>query len=235
MKILSTMRAGRVVRLALYSPRDPNPNTRRRAISIPKEEKKRANLKTSYEKALMLTCANFEPGDLWVTLSYRDADLPPDKDSSKKPWRKFMRLLRREYTKNGDPMKYIYCTQITTRDGGQRVHHHMIIKCYDDSDREIIKKCWLFGDVIYIRYLRDYDDILDKVHYMCREPRELGVQIPGEQMWTASRGLTRPKFEYKVIDNDSVDISVPTGCTALSDPLQLPGYGGYKALIYCEK
>ena len=75
MKILSTMRAGRVVRQSLYSPRDPNPNRRRSAISIPKEEKQRANLKTSYEKLLMLMCANFSPGDWWVTLTYDDDHL----------------------------------------------------------------------------------------------------------------------------------------------------------------
>lgn len=66
---------------------------------------------------------------------------------------------------------------------------------------------------------------------MCREPRELGVYVPGEQMWTASRGLVRPKFEYTAIDNDAVDITVPVGCTQLSDPVQLPGYGGYKTII----
>lgn len=65
MKILSTMRAGKVVRQALYSPREPNPNVRRRAIGISKEDKQRANLKTSYEKLLMLMCANFSPGD-WM-------------------------------------------------------------------------------------------------------------------------------------------------------------------------
>lgn len=66
MKILSTMRAGRVIRQSLYSPRDANPQKRHRAVSISKEDKKRANLKTSYEKLLMLVCANFEPGDWWV-------------------------------------------------------------------------------------------------------------------------------------------------------------------------
>ena len=47
MKILKTMRAGRVTRQSLYSPRDPNPNQRRRAIGISKEDKQQANLKTN--------------------------------------------------------------------------------------------------------------------------------------------------------------------------------------------
>jgi hypothetical protein len=54
-------------------------------------------------------------------------------------------------------------------------------------------------------------------------------------MWTASRGLVRPKPQYLTIDNDSVDINVPVGCTELSDPVQIPGYGGYKAILYYEK
>ena len=82
------------------------------------------------------------------------------------------------------------------------------------------------GDIVYIRKLKSFEEILDKAHYMCREPRELGVYVPGEQMWTGSRGLIRPKFEYTTIDSDAVDISVPVGCVELSEPVQLPGYGG---------
>lgn len=234
MKILSTMRAGRVVRQALYSPRDPNPNRKRRALSIPKEEKQRANLKTSYEKLLMLVCANFSPGDWWVTLTYDDEHLPGNREASHPYWRKFMRWYRKYRYDNKEQLLYVYCTQLTTRGGGKRLHHHMILRHEDDTDEERIKSLWTFGKIVYVRKLRDWNDILDKVHYMCREPRELGVYIPGEQMWTASRGLVRPKFEYTVIDSDSIDISVPAGCTALSDPVQLPGYGGYKTIIYYE-
>lgn len=234
MKILSTMRAGRVVRQALYSPRDPNPNTRRRAISIPKEEKDRANLKTSYEKLLMLLCANFSPGDWWVTLTYDDAHLPNTREESQPYWKKFMRWFRKYRKKHSEPLLYVYCTQLTTRGGGRRLHHHMILKHEDDSDAEMIKSLWCFGQITHVRKLKSFEEILDKAHYMCREPRELGVHVPGEQMWTASHGLVRPKFTYTTIDNDAIDISVPVGCTELSDPVQLPVYGGYKTIIYYE-
>lgn len=234
MKILSTMKAGRVVRQALYSPRDPNPNRKRRAISIPKEEKQRANLKTSYEKLLMLMCANFSPGDWWVTLTYDDEHLPVSREASRPYWRKFMRRMRK-YRKNyNEQLQYVYCTQLTTRSGGRRLHHHMVMRFEDDSDEERIRTMWEWGKVVGIQRLKSVEEILDKAHYMCREPRELGVFVPGEQMWTASRGLVRPKFEYTTIDNDAVDISVPVGCTELSAPMQLPGYGGYKTIIYYE-
>lgn len=234
MKILSTMRAGRVVRQALYAPRMPNPNTRRRALSIPKEEKDRANLKTSYEKLLMLVCANFSPGDWWVTLTYDDDHLPADREASRPYWRKFMRWFRKHRKDRQEPLLYVYCTQLTTRSGGRRLHHHMILKHEDDDDAAELKRLWKFGAIVHIRKLKSFEEILDKAHYMCREPRELGVHVPGEQMWTASRGLIRPKFEYTVIDNDAIDITVPVGCTQLSDPVQLPGYGGYKTIIYYE-
>ena len=233
MKILSTMRAGRVVRQSLYSPREPNPNRRRRAISVSLEDKKRANLKTSYEKLLMLVCANFAPGDWWVTLTYTDDFLPSNREESRKYWRKFMRWYRRYRKDNKEPLLYVYCTQRTTSDGGRRLHHHMILRHEDDQDLERLDSLWTFGHV-HTRKLKDWDDILAKVHYMCREPRELGVCVPGEQMWTASRGLYRPKFEYTIIDNDAIDISVPAGCTSLSDPVQLPGYGGYKTILYVD-
>ena len=234
MKILSTMRAGRVVRQALYSPRDPNPNNRRRAIGISKEDKQRANFKTSYEKLLMLMCANFSPGDWWVTLTYDDAHLPKSREESHKPFRKFMRQMRKYRKRNDEQLRYVYCTQLTTSSGELRLHHHMVMRWEDDSDKERIESLWEGGEIVYCRKLKDFDDILAKAHYMCREPRELGVHVPGEQIWTGSRGLIRPKFEYTTIDSDAVDINVPVGCTQLSEPVQLPGYGGYKTIIYYE-
>lgn len=234
MKILSTLRAGKVVRQVLYSPRTPNPNQRRRAMSISKEDKKQANLKTSYEKLLMLMCANFSPGDWWITFTYDDDHLPATREESHPYLRKSMRWLRKYRKDNKEALRYVYCTQLTTRGGGRRLHHHMVMRFEDDMDEELIRSLWPWGEVVKIRKLRDIDDLLAKAHYMCREPRELGVYVPGEQMWTASRGLVRPKPEYITIDNDSIDITVPVGCTELSDPVQIPGYGGYKAIIYYE-
>lgn len=234
MKIISTLKAGRVVRQILYTPKDPNPNQPRRGISISKEDKQRANLKTSYEKLLMLVCANFSPGDWWVTLSYDDDHLPQTREESKKPFRKFIRNFRKYRKVNKEVLKYVYCTQLTTRAGGIRLHHHMILRWEDDSDKEQLYTLWEGGEIVYARKLKDFEDILDKAKYMCREPRELGVHVPGEQMWTASRGLIRPKPEYITVDSDSIDITVPVGCRSLSDPVQIPGYGGYKAILYYE-
>lgn len=230
MKILSTIRAGRVVRQSLYTPRDPNPNQRRRAACIPKEERDRANLKTSYEKLLMLMCANFSPGDWWVTFTYADDFLPRNREEARPYWRKFLRPYRK-YCE--DPPRYVYCTQVTTSDGDQRLHHHMVLKREYDADAERLVSLWKWG-FVKVRKLRDFDEIVDKAHYMCREPRELGVKIPGEQMWTSSRGLIRPKPEFVVIDSDAVDLQVPVGCTALAEPVQLPGYGGYKTILYYQ-
>ena len=234
MKVISTLRAGRVVRQVLFTPREPNHNQRRRGISISKEDKQRANLKTSYEKLLMLMCANFSPGDWWITLSYDDDHLPADREASKKPFRKFMRAFRKYRKDNKESLKYVYCTQLTTKNGGRRLHHHMVMRWEDDADRDRIKALWDGGEIVYIRKLKSFDDILDKAHYMCREPRELGVHTPGEQMWTSSRGLIRPKPQYVTIDNDSIDIDIPVGCVKLQNPVEIPGYGGYKAILYYE-
>ena len=233
MKILATMRAGRVVRQMLYSPRDPNPNRTRRKMSISKEDKLKANLKTSYEKFLMLTYANFSPGDLFVSFSYDDLHLPDSREGAIKCFRKFMRLFRKYRKKYGDPLVYAYCTQVTTENGGRRLHHHMLLRYEDESDIERIKTLWDngFADILWIK---DMEHLSDRVGYMTREPRVLGVRVPGEQMWTTSRGMVRPKFEYITINSDSADINIPTGCVALEDPVQMPGYGGYKSIIYME-
>ena len=151
------MRAGRVVRQALYSPRDPTVNTRRRAISISAEDKKRANLKTSYEKLLMLACANFLPGDWWVTLTYDDTFLPESREESRKYWRKSMRWYRKYRKDNKDALRYVYCTQLTTSRGGRRLHHHMILRYEDDMDQEKLESLWQWGHV-HMRKLKDWDE-----------------------------------------------------------------------------
>ena len=235
MKILSTMRAGRVVRLALYSPREKNPTGRRRtAPTISREDKERANLRHSYEKLALRIFANFEPGDWWVTLTYRDEYRPPDRATSKPYWRKFIRQLRKARNANGETIKYIYCTQRTTSDGRLFLHHHMILRCEDVSDKELILNSWKWGDIKRCRHLRDMADLWSKAHYMCREPLELGVRVPGEQMWTPSRGLIQPQTTYTIIDSDNIDITVPVGCAELTAPTQLPDYGGYKSILYYE-
>ena len=234
MKVISTLRAGRVVRQVLFTPREPNPNQRHSSIGLSKEDKKKANLKTSQEKLLMLVCANFSPGDWWITLTYDDEHLPQTRQEAQKPFRKFMRKFRKYRKDNREPFKYVYCTQVTTENGGRRVHHHMIMRWEDNDDREKIKELWEGGPISKIERLKDIKHIHTEVGYMCREPRELGVYMPGEQMWTASRGLIRPQPEIIRIDNDSIDINVPVGCEALDGTTQIPGYGGYKKIIYYE-
>lgn len=235
MKILSTLRAGPVVRLTLYSPREKNPNQHHRAMSVSLEDKKRANLKTSYEKLTMKVFANFSPGDWWITLSYEDQYLPADREASRVYWHKFIRPIRKARKANGETLKYIYCTQLTTSDGGIRLHHHMILRAEDDSDKELVLESWRWGIVKRCRRLKDIEDLKSKSNYMCREPRTLGVHIPGEQMWTPSRGLITPKPTYTIVENDAIDISVPVGCVELADPIQLPDYGGYKSILYFER
>ena len=163
------------MRQSLYNPREPNPNQRHRPIGISKEDKQKANLKTSYEKLLMLACANFSPGDWWVTLTYEDEFLPGSREESKPYWRKYMRYMRKYRKSNNEPLLYVYCTQLTTRGGGIRLHHHMIMRFEDDADEDKILGNWIWGKIKRARKLKDWDDVLDKVHYMCREPRELGV------------------------------------------------------------
>lgn len=234
MKTISTIRAGRVVRQVLFTPRDANPNRRRGGITLSKEDKKKANIKTSADKLLVLVCANFSPGDWWVTLSYDDAHVPQTRQESQKPLRKFMRKFRKYRKDNQDSFKYVYCTQVTTENGGRRIHHHMIMQWEDNSDREKIKELWEGGSITHSERLKDIPHIYEVVKYMCREPRELGVYVPGEQMWTPSRGLIRPKPEFITIDSDSIDINLPVGCTELKSATQIPGYGGYKAILYYE-
>ena len=78
---------------------------------------------------------NFQPGDLWVTLTY-PAKSTPDSDTVKKNIKEFLKRIRKKYRQDGKECKYIFSVGRGKRGA---IHLHMILT---KIDTEIIATNW---------------------------------------------------------------------------------------------
>lgn len=217
MKKLKTMRAGRLVRSVVYTAPSRTADQRSRGPRqrISTEAQARFNIKKSTDKLEMLMALNFPDGFWWVTLTYDDEHLPPDRQAAGQILRRYIRKLRSSWRLKDAPLQYIYCTQQVLDDGSLRLHHHMVVNAADGSkdDFDTIRALWTGGNV-NVQWRDDDDDITDVATYMCHEPREHGKPKPGEQMWTPCRGLRRPEVETIDVP-DEVTLEAPAGAVTV--------------------
>lgn len=143
--------------------------------------------------------ANFEEGDFWTTLTYKDKEGKTIKDISKDV-SKFLTNIRYQYKKVDIPCKYIYRIEIGSKGG---VHVHVILNRIVDLDR-LIKKYWIHG--------KTFNELLDDGTY--EQLADYIVKPPTDQQkkllktfdedakklirYSCSRNLERPVPETKI-------------------------------------
>ena len=168
----------------------------------------------------MLLAANFGPRDLFVTLTYRDENLPAKRAGAIKNVRNFLKHLQEHRKARGQTLKYIYATE--GKHGGGRLHHHIVINAAGD-DMETVRSLWPYGDVVDFEYIGTYD-YEQLARYITKESVE---QRPvGTQMRTASRNLEKPIVRSEYVDNDA-SLTVPLGCHILEKEERVSEFGSY--------
>lgn len=142
--------------------------------------------------------ANFKEGDLWTTLTYADKEARTIKDVSA-DLSKFLKNLRYQYKKAGEPCKYIYRVEIGSRGG---IHIHIVLNRIPDID-VIIQKYWNHG--------RAHNELLDNgtheklAEYIVKQPTDqqkkllkaLDEDAKKLIRYSCSRNLERPVPETK--------------------------------------
>ena len=112
-KILRKIRAGRVVFAVVYTPctagDSPKARAQKRKASTAAREK--LNARTSFQKLEQTLAANFDDGDLFVTLTYDDKHLPDSRDKAVRKIRSFLSKLRKAWAERGEELHYIYVTE----------------------------------------------------------------------------------------------------------------------------
>ena len=213
MKRRKTIRAGRLVWDVTYTVPRPNASKqeRKRIREVTEEQIQRTNANTAQRKLEMLMATNFDEGDLVLTVTYRDADLPDSADVTRKHLGKVFSQMR-AYRKARDlpELKYIYILE--GRHGDHRPHAHLIINAAG-GDLELMWSLWIWGDDIQLNYIRErgYDGWAG---YLTKERRE--ASLNGKKQFVGSRNLARPVTTYEWVD-DGTTVDAPPGAQVLDE------------------
>ena len=224
----------------LYTAAMPQDGTRLRAQRTRSSSAVRQmlNNKQSWQKLEVLLACNFSPGDLAVTLTYRDGRLPYSKAGAVTRLTRFIRQLRESRALRDDVLRYIYCTE--GYHGDHRWHHHMILNA-TGRDFEEIRALWAVnGDDVDIRRLDELDlsegrtaaeDYRGWAIYLTKEAREHGSPRVGERMWVPSKGLLRPAVKNERC-GDGETLDAPPEAYVLERSEVVNEYGSFEYLRY---
>lgn len=224
MKRRKTIRAGRLVWDVTYTVPRPNASKqeRKRIREVTEEQIQRTNANTAQRKLEMLMATNFDEGDLVLTVTYRDADLPDSADVTRKHLGKVFSQMR-AYRKARDlpELKYIYILE--GRHGDHRPHAHLIINAAG-GDLELMRSLWIWGDDIQLNYIRErgYDGWAG---YLTKERR--AASLNGKKQFVGSRNLARPVTTYEWVD-DGTTVDAPPGAQVLDEG------GGRNEIASCK-
>ena len=151
-KILKQVRSGRLVCAVVYTTptAGDSPKARAQKQRASTAARERLNARTSFQKLERTLAANFDDGDLYITLTYDDKHLPESRDKAVRKVRSFLSKLRAARKGRGQQLHYIYVTEGCNPGG--RLHHHLVVNSTGD-DLEEIRRLWIYGDNVEVRRL----------------------------------------------------------------------------------
>lgn len=183
---------------------------------------KRQNQRNKEKRMRRLIDANFEEGDLWVTLKYPKG-VRLDPKQVKNDLKKFLDSMRRKYKSKATEFKFIYRLEIGKQGG---VHIHMIIPRIRGADTELmIQNAWKCGRVNF--QALDGGDYQELAAYITKPPDELIKNqlsmFPEEERkefikYSSSRNLIRPEPERKEFKRKTLKKLI------LDEPKATPGF-----------
>ena len=229
-KRLTQVRAGRMVRAVLYTQPMASDEPRARAAKqkISSAARVLLNQRASWQKCEAVMAENFDADDLWVTLTYRDSQLPPTREAAVRCCNAFLSLLRQQRRVRGEDVLYLKNVEHLTETGeAGRWHHHLVLNA-TGADYEEIRALWSrWGDnVDFEGLLENGQDYESRARYLCKER-----QPAGKQSWTPSRNLRRPQRESKLVDEDET-LDAPPGAVILDRERYSNAWGSYAYIKY---
>lgn len=134
---------------------------------------------------------NFAPGDLYITLSYREK---PEAAQMAKDMRRFRDRLRRDYRKRGYELKYLYVMEVGKR--GARHFHMVLNRCGDGPPAKWLQEAWGMG-WINIKPLDSSGDYAKLASYLVKyaDKTQKTLGLSNQKGYTPSRNLKRPRKE----------------------------------------
>lgn len=232
MKTKKIIVAGILVKEAVYprGSRYDTPRQRAAKRKLSSEAQKRMNAKYRKEKLELELAANFMPGDLWVTLTFRDADLPADEKSVDAKMKAFLRRFRQAKRR----ARPVVCWRAEHKHWHEdprmdvRWHVHCCITATGD-DYDAIRRAWPYGDVVEIKPIR-----IDKensyaalAEYMIKEP----LDRAGAHAWHITRNAKKPEVESFPVEDDT-PLHAPKGAIVYEDARDSNCFGSWHYVKY---
>ncbi|MGN0467986.1 MAG: hypothetical protein ACI4GY_04605 [Acutalibacteraceae bacterium] len=168
------------------------------------EEVREYNTKRAIEKLYFKMCRNFTQNDLYLTVTYKpDINKSINSSSMKKNLKRFLRLMRAYYRKQGREFKYIYTYGISENSFR---HYHLIINCIEE---DIINECWKKATpdsgIIKIKHLWKDFDYMGLAKYFVENGSQ-AVAFDGaafKQLYSCSRNLINPTVTVEKVTSSN--------------------------------
>lgn len=182
------------------------------------------NFRTSVQKLWHILEATFNPATaIFVTLTYREADLPKRKEDADRKLSYWIRAIREHRTANGQETVYVRVTEGYHSQG--RLHHHILING-TGGDYKLFRDLWPYADQI------DFEPYYCKSHwqhadYFTKEAKEHGRRRVGERMWRASRNVKRPVITYDEAPCGSI-LAAPVEASVLDKDTKENTFGRFQ-------
>lgn len=150
----------------------------------------------------------FKPEDYFSTLTYRVDERPADMGDASRDLSDFIRIVRREYKKQGAELRWMANIEVGTRGAW---HIHLVMNRIPDTD-VIIARAWTHG-VSINKLLYQRGSFAELAAYMTKTP-ETDRRLR-ETRYTSSRNMPLPDPEIKLYRRPKTftnrDIKVPKG------------------------
>lgn len=208
---------------------------------------KKQNQKNRIKRMKRTIKANFDEGDLWITIKYPKGTRK-EVSEVKKDLRKFCDSMRRKHKAHNSEFKFVYRMEVGKQGG---IHIHMITNRIRGEDTaEHLQKSWKHGRINY-QALDDgqYEDL---AAYIVKEPdeevyKQLSLFPMQERKefikYSASRNLVRPTPERKVFRKKTLrkmlneGIEASNGYYVIKDSIRMGKnpYTGMSYIHYTER
>lgn len=189
----------------------------KKKVSAPKQQN--LNDERSKRYFMQLAKMNFVPGDLHITLTYTDENMPESREEAEKNARNYMRRISYHRKKRGlPPVKYIIITSEYSADGEPaRLHHHIFMSA---DDRDLTESLWRLpknkgGDPIGTANADRIQDVGNSINKLVAY---IAKQTSGKKRYISSHNLLKPTCEnndfkytpyemHKIIENYLYDVN----------------------------
>jgi hypothetical protein len=199
---VSMVIAGALVKIAKWdsSPvrATDSPSVRAKKRIPSTEARKATNARHSCEKAKQIMYANFNPGHLFITLSFRNEYLPKTiKETNTFVYDKFQRPLVQKRKAAGK--ETVWLKVVEGKHGDHRFHAHIVINA-GEEEIDMIRALWTYGET-NISPIRDteHKNLSALAAYLTKEGRSERRKL-GERTWTTSRNIVKPEIYHGFIE-----------------------------------